>query len=300
MKTYAIVTASDRKYGDFLVEHWLRSLQENVRLDDIDVVVLDYGLSLAQRYYLEHHGVRLHPGRRDGHVTVIRYRETRDLLDSSPYEQICLCDSGDLIFQDDISGVFQHCPDRFRAVCEDAKPVFSFFIKDDFFLPEDRQRITDSFLKNRMINGGFIIAPRAQMRELCDTCLRMILDKSHFGPDQLVVNYLLHQQGFEELERRYNFVVATSAEPVRIENGLILDQERQRIAVVHNAGNFRFLRPIDNFGYGPGHNVLKKEIYTALRGFYASRSGLATAQETVQRSRRELTELIRRLKADTR
>jgi hypothetical protein len=68
---------------------------------------------------------------------------------------------------------------------------------------------------------------------------------------------------------------------------------------VHNAGNYRFLRPIDNFGYGPGHNVLKKEIYTTLRRFYASREGLATAHETVQRSRRELAGLIRRLKTVT-
>jgi hypothetical protein len=45
--------------------------------------------------------------------------------------------------------------------------------------------------------------------------------------------------------------------------------------------------------------LLKKQIYTTLRGFYASRERLATAQETVQRSRRELAELIRRLKSAT-
>ena len=84
MNPFAVVTASDRKYGDFLIEHWLRSLRENVRHDAIEIVVLDYGLSLAQRFYLEHHGVLLRPGRRDGHVTVLRYRETRDLLIERP------------------------------------------------------------------------------------------------------------------------------------------------------------------------------------------------------------------------
>jgi hypothetical protein len=295
MKGFAIVTASDREHGDFLIEHWLRSLQENVRLDGTEIVVLDYGLSLAQRFYLEHHGVLLRPGRRDGHVTVLRYRETRDLLIDRPYEQICLCDSGDIIFQDDIASLFERSPDTYRAVCEDYKPIFSFFIKDGFFRPEHQHQIADSFIKNRMVNGGFIIAPRAQMLALCDACLGMIGDKRHFGPDQLVVNHLLHQRGFEELERRYNFVVATSAEPIRIEEGQFLDQDGTRIAVVHNAGNYRFLRPIDNFGYGRSHNVLKKEIYATLRGFYVSRQGLATAQQTVQRSRRELAELIRRL-----
>jgi hypothetical protein len=296
MKPFAIVTASDRKYGDFLIEHWLRSLRENVRLDAIEIVVLDYGLSLAQRFYLEHHGVLLRPGQRDGHVTVLRYRETRDLLIERPYEQICLCDSADIIFQDDISSLFEHSPHAYRAVCEDYKPIFSFFIKDNFFRPEDKHLIADSFDNNRMINGGFIIAPRRRMLELCNACLGMIGDKGEFGPDQLVVNYVLHRKGFTELERRYNFVVATSAEPTRIEEGQFLDRDGTRIAVVHNAGNYRFLRPIDHFGYGPGHNVLKKEIYTTLRGFYASREGLATAQETVQRSRRELAGLIRRLK----
>ncbi len=299
MKPFAIVTASDRKYGDFLIEHWLRSLRENVRLDGIEIVVLDYGLSLAQRFYLQHEGVLLRPGQRDGHVTVLRYRETRDLLIERPYEQVCLCDSGDIIFQDDISSLFEHSPHAYRAVCEDYKPIFSFFIKDKFFRPEDKPRIADSFIKNRMINGGFIIAPRTRVLELCDACLGMIGDKGQFGPDQLVVNYLLHQQGFTELERRYNYVVATSVEPTRIEEGQFLDPDGRRIAVVHNAGNYRFLRPIDNFGYGPGHNVLKKEIYTTLRGFYASRESLATAQATVQRSRRELVGLIRRLKTVT-
>jgi hypothetical protein len=299
MKPFAIVTASDRKYGDFLIDHWLRSLRENVRLDAIEIVVLDYGLSLAQRFYLEHHGVLLRPGRRDGHVAVLRYRETRDLLIERPYEQICLCDSGDIIFQDDIASLFERRPDTYRAVCEDYKPIFSFFIKDGFFRPEHKHQIAASFTKNRMINGGFVIAPRGRLLELCNACLEMIRDKRHFGPDQLVVNHLLHGRGFEELERRYNFVVVTSAEPVRIEQGQFFDQDGRRIAVVHNAGHYPFLRPIHNFGYGPGHNVLKKGIYATLRGFYASRDGLATAQETVQRSRRELAGLIRRLKSAT-
>ncbi|MEY6432088.1 hypothetical protein ABC977_06645 [Thioalkalicoccus limnaeus] len=298
MKRFAIVTASDRKYGDFLIEHWLASLVDNVRLTETDVVVLDYGLSVAQRFYLEHQGVLLRPGTRDGHVTVLRYRETLALLADRPYEQICLCDSGDIIFQDDISTLFERSPDRFRAVCEDYKPVFSLFLKDEVFRPEDKPRIAEAFAKNRMVNCGFIIGPREPMKALCERFLQILVDKSRFGPEQLVVNYLFHRDGFDELERRYNFVIASSAETVRIEDGIFLDEQGRRIAVVHNAGRYPFLRPIDNFGYGRHCNLLKREVYTTLRGFYASRVGLATAQETVQRSRRELAELIRRLKQD--
>jgi hypothetical protein len=300
MKPFAIVTASDRKYGDFLIEHWLRSLRENVCLDSIDVIVLDYGLSQAQRFYLARHGVFLRAGTRDGHVTVLRYRETRDLLRERAYQQVCLCDSGDLIFQDDIAPLFERHPESFRAVCEDYKPVFSFFIRDDCFRPVHRQQIAASYNEHRMINAGFLIAPRSGMVALCAACLEMIQDPGRFGLDQLVVNHVLHQQGFEELERRYNFVVVTSAERFRIEEGLFVDEAGRRIAVVHNAGNYRFLRPIDRFGYGPGYNVLKQEIYATLRRFYASREGLATAQETVHRSRRELAGLIRRIRSTPR
>jgi hypothetical protein len=66
--------------------------------------------------------------------------------------------------------------------------------------------------------------------------------------------------------------------------GSVLRPRRQGIAVVHNTGSYRCLRPIDNFGYGPSRCVLKKEIYTTLREFYVSREGLATAQNTVRRS----------------
>ena len=36
-----IITASDGNCGDFLVNHWMRSLKSNVDLKNIDVVVLD-------------------------------------------------------------------------------------------------------------------------------------------------------------------------------------------------------------------------------------------------------------------
>jgi hypothetical protein len=296
MKPFAIVTASDRRYGDFLIEHWLHSLRDHVCLEAIDLVVFDYGLSEAQRFYLRHQDVLLWPGERNGHVTILRYRETRDLLRARPYQQVCLCDSGDIIFQDDIAHLFERSPESFRAVCEDHKPAFSFFIRDDCFSPGHRQPIATSFHEHPMINAGFLIAPRAGMLELCAACLGIIRDTARFGLDQLVVNHVLHQQGFDALERRYNFVLVTSAERFVIEDGWFLDESGRRIAVVHNAGNYRFLRPIDRFGYGPGHNLVKYEIYTALRGFYTSREGLASAQETVHRSRRELAELLRRIR----
>jgi len=48
---HLIATCSDARYGDFLLQHWLRSLQASVDLHDIDVAVLDYGLTPQQRQY---------------------------------------------------------------------------------------------------------------------------------------------------------------------------------------------------------------------------------------------------------
>ncbi|HON14461.1 MAG TPA: hypothetical protein PK897_10070, partial [Treponema sp.] len=77
MKTNLIITASDKKYGDFLIEHWYASLRANTNLEHIDVAVLDYGLSVAQRFYLQSNGVIVRSCERDGHVTSIRYRDMK-------------------------------------------------------------------------------------------------------------------------------------------------------------------------------------------------------------------------------
>lgn len=57
-KPYAIVTASDEHCGDFVCTYWFPSIADNVDLNKINVVVLDYGLSEAQRRLLDQRGVR--------------------------------------------------------------------------------------------------------------------------------------------------------------------------------------------------------------------------------------------------
>lgn len=45
----AIFTGCSIKYGDFLADHWYRSLKDNVDLSNIDVIILDYGLSETKK-----------------------------------------------------------------------------------------------------------------------------------------------------------------------------------------------------------------------------------------------------------
>lgn len=299
MKTNVLITASDRRYGDFLIEHWLRSLRDNADLSDIDVAVLDYGLSTAQRFYLQTNSVLVYPGKRDGHVTVIRYRELRSLLQTHPeYEQAALCDSGDIIFQGDIAPVFKRDTASFRAVCEDYKPFFSIFISPDFFDAEDRERLSECFIRNPMINGGFVVGPREKMIALADECLSVIKDKTRFGPDQIVVNDVLYRDRFVRLDPLYNYVIATAKEGIKIEGGAFMTGEYREPVVVHNAGNIGALRPIEDFGYGPSHNKLKEDVYVALRALYVSSEGLFKTQELFLDSRRLFRHQVRRLLRD--
>lgn len=44
-KSYLIATACNQKCEEFLLDHWLKSLKENVNLSNIDILVIDFGLS---------------------------------------------------------------------------------------------------------------------------------------------------------------------------------------------------------------------------------------------------------------
>ena len=116
---HVIITSSDAKYGNFLLNHWLRSLLENVQLYNTDVVVLDYGLNGDQRRRLSSAGIMVHPSLANGNITNIRYRDMARFLDGRSYDQVLSVDGGDIIFQGDISHLFDRDKSEFRGVCEE-------------------------------------------------------------------------------------------------------------------------------------------------------------------------------------
>jgi lipopolysaccharide biosynthesis glycosyltransferase len=264
----AIITMCDAKYGDFLVNHWLPSLQKNVNLKNTDVVVIDYGLTKEQADNLERHDVILKKFKRDGHVTIIRFRDIPKILSGSSYGQIMICDGGDIIFQSDISAVFAKDKEKFRAVCEGINAPFETLLNDTFFSEEDVRKILKVIRGKKMINAGVLVASRENIVKLCREINSLIKDKSKFGPDQLVVNYVLFRDGFKELDQGYNYVVATARKPFYIKDGVFHFTDRKIIPIVHNAGNLPFLRPVKNFGYGEGRNRLNKLSYFAIRTVY--------------------------------
>ncbi len=281
-KPHAIFTACDAKYGDFLIDHWLKSLQENVDLRTLDPVVLDYGLSTAQRYYLEGHAVRVVPCTRNGHVVNLRFRDMATVLEETPYEQVVLCDSGDIIFQTDFTAVFQDHPDRFRGVTEELKPGFEHYVNEDFFSKADCKTLHRMLRDKPMVNAGFILGPGSGMRSLGLEVVRRLKSLAKFGPDQIIVNDVFYREGFHELDRRYNYVIATTTAELEIRDGKFF-VEGDLVSVVHNTGNVSFLRPVENFGYGQGRNQLKKELARALKALYVTTDGIAASRTELQK-----------------
>ncbi len=70
----------------------------------------------------------------------------------------------------------------------------------------------------------------------------------------MVLNYVLHQEGFQALEKRYNYVTLSMLSPISIRRGVVYDAAGKVIPVVHNAGMKDFAHKIGNFGYGPEYN----------------------------------------------
>lgn len=266
-KSNVIITFSNAKHGDFLTDHWLHSLMVNVDLSDIDVVVLDYGLNKKQLEKLKRAKVKIVKCECDGHITAVRFRDMADFLRKNNYDQVLSCDGGDVIFQTDISDIFEKDKDALRAACEGYRMPFE---KLSLSLQKSITPAIAAEVKKyngrmrKMINAGVIIGPRKKFIELCDFCYNNIAGKK-FGPDMVLVNYFLYKHNFVELDCRYNFILYTSRVPFVIKDGKFYDDSGKLIPIVHNAGWLSPIRAIASFGYGPKHNRIRLGRFYLLR-----------------------------------
>lgn len=263
----AVFTSSDAKYGDFLIHAWLKSMKANVDLSNMEVIILDYGFSEEQRKKLKKENVTVLKCQRNGHVVSLRFRDMAAYLKKHAFDQILSMDGGDIIFQADLKDLFEKNKNDFRAVCEDMHLPFDAVFIDPFFSKEYAKKIKKTIRGKKMINAGVLVAPHEKFLALCEECNREITDKTKFGPDQMCINYVLYRDGFVELDKKYNFVVATCQTPFSIKKSVFFMANGEKIAIVHNAGGHPWFRPIQNFGFGTGKNRLKTIAYLAARGF---------------------------------
>ena len=266
MPRHAIVTCCDARFGDFLLRHWLVSLRANVNLSGVDVVVLDYGLTDAQRQELTGQDVLLFSCERDGVISNIRYRDICRLLDQREYDQILSVDAGDIIFQADIRPLFDQHTDQFRAVPEERQIPFLQMVIQRSDLPPERFREILAFLGDKpMVNAGVVFGPARKFREFWNFYKETSRAFDCFGMDQMLLNYVLYHEGFVALDRGFNFVLVTASSRYSVRDGVFVDALGAVIPVVHNAGNVDSMRAIRGFGYGAGENRRQRWVPLRIR-----------------------------------
>lgn len=266
---HVIITSSDARYGDFVIDHWHRSLCEHVDLQEVDVVVLDYGLNEGQRGRLESAGVLLHHCQLDGNITNIRYRDMADFLASKNYDQVFAVDGGDIIFQSDIRHLFEQDKGTFRGVCEERDIPFHDLILPQKDMDREVYRQMFDFLKGKpTVNGGVLFGPASKFEEMWKEFQRHCHSFNVFGTDQLVVNNFVYRNGFTQLDKKYNFAIVTMKTQFQIRQGVFYDLGGDPIPVVHNAGMNSSTRCIHKFGYGKDRNKRKWLTPIVLYAFF--------------------------------
>ena len=263
-----IITCSDSKYGDFLIDHWLKSVKANVNLKNIDIVIIDYGLSLKQLKKLKNLKVTIYKGAKKYHIVNKRFFDAGQLLKNKKYDQVLFIDGGDTIIQEDISHLFTKDKNIFRVVPLGMEVLFFEWFIFNNFEKGIKEKIWKVVKDKIVINAGVIFAPHNKFIELCDLMRKLIKDKSAFGPDQIILNYYLYQNKFKFIDNKYNFMMSTEEKGFLVKKGVFYKPSGEKIAIVHNAGMVDFFRPIDNFGFGEEFNQTKHLVYHAKKTQY--------------------------------
>lgn len=263
-----IITCSNEKCGDFLINHWLKSLKDNVNLSNVDVVVINYGLNPSQINFLKKESVIVFEGLKKYHIVNKRFFDAAKFLKNKPYDQVLFMDGGDTIFQEDISMVFNKDKNFFRVVPLGMEVLFFKWFIFDNFEKKIKEQIWKVVKDKPVINAGVIFAPYKKIISLCILMKKLIRDKGAFGPDQIILNYFLYQSGFKFINNKYNFMMSTEEKGFLVKKGVFYKSNGEKIAIVHNSGQMDFFRPIKNFGYGKEFNQLKPFIYRAKKTQY--------------------------------
>jgi len=276
-KKYLIATACNKKFEEFLLNHWFRSLKDNVDLSETDILIMDYGLSDDVVEKLSLQGVVVRKAKQlDGLINNTRFLELADFLKENPaYEQVILCDSGDIIFQDDISHLFKESPTKIRAVTEEISPNMDMVINEKNV--EGAEDIKRKLWKKQLINVGLVVYPHKTYIDFVEKMFSKVKDMYAWGVDTLLLNYYAYEYGFSKLHVTYNFIPTTAKVKYVVEDGVfyIIDHRKKiKAHVVHNAGAHKAFRPILNFGYGKDRNIPRPLTIFMLRLFYISLSGL--------------------------
>jgi hypothetical protein len=273
---HTLYTHCNAARGDALIQHWLRSAKLHVDLSNIEIVVIDFGLTETQRKQLRNEGVTLWSARADGRTSNIQYREIAAYLATRPdIDQVIYSDCGDLVFQTDITPILTCGDTRMKAVVE---PAFNFALHGltlgfGDVRPERLDEIRQMLGERPTANCGFVVGPRTKMASVWDVYRTFCHGVGLHGTDQLILNYMLRRDGFVELERIWNYVTFLNDERFYYDSDGFLCNSEGRISVVHNAGRYDPVRTIAGFGYRCGR-IRPRVFSESIRLFYRSLNGL--------------------------
>jgi hypothetical protein len=270
MKRHAIITCCNEKYGDFFINDWLTSLKKEVNLKNIDIILFDYGLNKEQLTKLAKQPVKLITKSTSKHVVNMRFISAANYLKNNDYDQILLVDSGDIIFQSDISHLFGKDKTMFRAGILEMDVLFYEVFIPGCFNKNTAKKIYKVVKDEPVYNAGFILAPRNKFIKLGGLMNKLITNKNKYGPDQIVLNYVMHQEKTITLDYKYNFMINNTLRKFYIIKDKFYSADNELIPVIHNAGHNNFLRPIKNFGYSKDKNRLDKFMYYFKRYYYSN------------------------------
>ncbi|KAF2957037.1 hypothetical protein [Marinitoga sp. 38H-ov] len=265
-----IVTACNEKYEKFLYNDWYMSLKNNVNLYNIDILIIDFGLSenIINKLKKEKN-IIIKKANTKGNIVNARFFELyKFLTENVNYKNILSCDSGDIIFQNDISKILNSEIINFMAVCEDIKPPMDIILNNDNISNDLKKDIKDLLENKKMINAGVIFGNRESFISLLEFIINNIRDLNVWGLDQLLINYYLYKYGFKELDDEYNFIPTTHISSFDIKDGKIYKSNGELVSIVHNAGGKSFFRPLKNFGYKNNKIRLNKTLVKSLRFVY--------------------------------
>jgi len=273
-----IITASTPHFADALADTWLPSLKANMDLSNTEVVILAYDFKDEDVARLQ--GARIIRCKSQDNVTVTRFRDIYCLLKQKKYDQVLAIDGGDILFQDDLKEAFETNKDHFRAMTELISMPYRTLYLHNFFRKEDVPNINDTLKGKKLVNIGVLIGPYEKFKKLSRDIYNLIEHKNFFGPDTIAVNYFLQQEGYKELDEKFNFVITVSKHRFFIKDSIFYFKDKRKISIVHNAGGNKIFRVIKDFGFGPGHNQLRRVsfflqrhlIQTLDRWFNKSRS----------------------------
>lgn len=256
--THLIITSANRNIEHFLLNDWLTSLKTNVNLENIEVAALDYGMSNNTKTALLKSEVQVIDCETSGHVVNLRLRDTANFLslNRNRYDQVLMIDGGDIIFQSDIRSLFELDTTAIRIATQNMRVNMGYIKTHSSFEPTTQVEIIKFTLGKPVLNFGVVFGPTNKIVDLCNDAYKMIVDKSRFLIDQMAINYLLHRDGYAELDKKYNFMKSFYDLKITNHEGSLYFAGGELIPVIHNNGGRDWQRPYFNFGFGVKKNQI--------------------------------------------